>query len=121
MMYRCSSGSRSSRKAWPRSTFSAPRKRSITLSPRCAIAAPTLADVCLRVERDANPSRRELAGYLAVGKHLGLRPDESASCAHHFGLGAQTLDLGGVHRPDQAGEDVDRRDRFLLDLVVAER
>src|SRR2546423_10564982 len=97
----------SARKAWPRSTFSSPRKRAITSSLLRAIAAPALGDVCLRVERDADPGGRELAHGLTVGQHLGLGPDEPAARAHDLCLGAQALDLAGVHRSHEAGEEVD--------------
>src|SRR5947209_13506754 len=94
--------------------------RAFTYSTRLSMPNPAHRDIGQRIDVDSNPGRRELADYLAVGEHLGLRPDETAACAHHGCLRPQTLDLARVYRTYEARKDVDRGDRLALNLLVAQ-
>src|ERR1019366_3152703 len=113
-------GSSCSRYSRPRSTFSGPTKRAITSGPGSLIRRPALGHVGRRIERHADAGRGELAYDLTVGQHVSLSPHQTAAGTYDLRLRAQPVDLLGVHRADEAGEDVDRGDRALPNLLVGE-
>src|SRR4051812_4970693 len=92
----------------------------MTSAPGSLIGRSPLPDVRRRVEGDPDPGRSELPDKFTVGQHVSLGPDEASAGPNDSSLRPQPRNLLGADRPDEPREDVDRRDRGLLDLLIVE-